>query len=309
MSRGELFEHTCCNLLNETYKNKNSRLNFVAHNTADSTESDIQLLVDEKPAFWIEVKENEAQSGQFVLFPNEAKRTFDYSEKNKTPRTDEVSAIILYMKSNFEEFKEPGGKGVNIDLPQILFSRWIINFYKNKHVKYIMSCSLPKNDWQGRKLTIGDELFIAPIDKFSSYFDVSARYRSKRSGSSVVPYNHIHDVEAFLQKEYNISKSDLKQMPKVSASGEIKNSDMRLYITNSGLKQIQEAVSAEKPIIRVGNLNYLFSENANAMGFHEIRKRSTTVNANVIFSIKAKSKQRPEDLENFKSALRSELAK
>lgn len=307
MSRGELFEHTCCNLLNETFKN--SRLNFVAHNTANSTESDIKLLVDKKFAFCIEVKENEAQSGQFVLFPDEATRSFKYSKKNKTPPTEEASAIISHMNRNFEEFKKPGGKGVNIDLPQILFSRWIINFYKHKHVKYIMSCSLSKNDCQGRELSIGNELFIAPIDKFSSYFDVSACYRSKRSGSSVVPYKHIHDVEEFLQKEYNISNSDLKSMPKVSVSGETKNSDMRLYITNSGLKQIQEAESDEKPIIRVGNVNYLFSENANAMGFHEIRKRSTTVNANVIFSVKAKSKQRPEDLENFKSALRSELAK
>jgi len=255
MSRGELFEHNCCYLLNKKFKN--NRLNFIAHNTANSTESDIKLLVDKKFAFYIEVKENEAQSGQFVLFPNEATKSFEYSDKNKTPLTDEASAIILYMNRNFEEFKKPGGKGVNIDLPQILLSRWIINFYKHKHVKYIMSCSLSKDDCQGRELSIGDELFIAPIDKFSSYFDVSACYRSKRSGSSVIPYKHIHDVEAFLQKEYNISKSDLKQMPKVSASGEIKNSDMRLYITNSGLKQIQEAVSAEKPIIRVGNVNYL----------------------------------------------------
>lgn len=307
MSRGELFEHNCCYLLNKTFKN--SRLNFIAHNTANSTESDIKLLVDKKFAFCIEVKENEAQSGQFVLFPVEATRSFKYSNKNKTPLTEEASEIISYMNRNFEEFKNPGGKGVNIDLPQILFSRWIINFYKHKHAKYIMSCSLSKNDCQGRELSIGNELFIAPIDKFSSYFDVSACYRSKRSGSGVIPYKYIPTVVTFLQKKYNISNSDIGIMPKIGASGETINSDMRLHITSSGLKQIQEAEATEKPIIRVGNVYYLFGENANAMGLHEIRKRSTTVNANVIFSVKAKSKQRPEDLENFISALRSELAK
>ena len=65
MIRGELFELECLEYLQNKYNYENVHFN---HNGGmDSTMSDISVIKNGKIAFFIEVKDNTAQSGQFVV--------------------------------------------------------------------------------------------------------------------------------------------------------------------------------------------------------------------------------------------------
>jgi len=70
-----------------------------------------------------------------------------------------------------------------------IFSNWIIDTYKNSGVLYFITNSYT----------------ILPIERFSEYFNVSAKYRVKRSGSSNVGKNNISNVLRFINsQDYDI---------------------------------------------------------------------------------------------------------
>lgn len=91
------------------------------------------------------------------------------------------------MNNLFDEYLEAGTKGKEIvfDNCNNVFSTWIIDYYKNKGVKYFIT----------------NNYIILPIERFSDYFNVSAKYRVKRSGSSIKNvlvaslYQHIFLIE------------------------------------------------------------------------------------------------------------------
>lgn len=45
-------------------------------------------------------KSGDSQCCQFVLFPNEETKQFDFSKRNKVPKSDNCKRIITYMNSN-----------------------------------------------------------------------------------------------------------------------------------------------------------------------------------------------------------------
>ncbi|ACL76880.1 hypothetical protein [Ruminiclostridium cellulolyticum] len=64
-----------------------------------------------------------------------------------------------------------------------IFSNWIIETYGNKGTRYFIT-----NDFT-----------ILPIERFSEYFNVSAKYRVKRSGSSNVGKSNISNVLSYIK--------------------------------------------------------------------------------------------------------------
>lgn len=95
------------------------------------------------------------------------------------------------MNSDFEAFKEAGTAGKNIifNNDQEVFAAWIVDIYKSKGVKYIIT-----NNYN-----------ILPIDDFSKAFHISAKYRIKRSGSSSVGKSKINAIKNHLISNYPIS--------------------------------------------------------------------------------------------------------
>ena len=84
--------------------------------------------------FYIDVKHCPAQCGQFVLLPNIAAGRFEYSPLNVNRINNSARRIMEYMNEAFDEFREAGTAGKDIDMinGSEIFANWIIQTYKNK---------------------------------------------------------------------------------------------------------------------------------------------------------------------------------
>ena len=125
-------------------------------------------------------------------------------------------------------------------------------------------------------ITKGDNFIIFPIHKYSKYFDINCKYRVKKSGSSSVPKSRQNDVKKKLQM-MNFVFEEL---------------DNFMIKTVEDMDRVKFSVNDADYMIRlVGD------------DIYRIRKLSNTYNANVIFSIKLKREQEPNDLLEFESYL------
>lgn len=262
------FEIFCLNYLTRIFGNY-----FSSRGGSDSTHSDIEYS-SERINFAIECKMPHSQSGQFVLIPNEEYKIFDFSKKNKTSRTlDGTEEIITYVNEHFDEFSSPGTKGVDLQMDPSVYERWIKAMYRQKNVEYIMTSI---NE------TICDEnIVILPLDKIGEYFDISCKYRVKKSGSSGVG-----------KKKYK----DACKMLKQSGIEFAEVDDYQIYMEKKLINSIH--VGAEG--------KYKFNLNTCEPAFtYMIRVLSNTFNANIIFSLKIKDgvTQDPTVLETFRKLI------
>jgi hypothetical protein len=234
------FEEECATYLNDNYGKK-----FQLRGNSDSTVSDIYFK-NGKIEFYIEAKMPNAQCGQFVLFPDLINRQFVYSPKNRTQENEYSMMIIEFMNKNFDLFCDSGTAGIAINMPQIVFYNWIINYYNDKDARFFITKDYSK-------------YIIFPIENFSKYFNVSAKYRKKKSGSSSLNNANKADFEIALKRsgiEYDLVGLEVYSSENLD-----------------GIK-----VSGDR-------FDYMFRENGDS---YKVRRLSNTVNANVIFSIELK---------------------
>jgi hypothetical protein len=239
----EQFEIDSTNYLNENF---GKYATFERQGGSDSTVPDILVKTNKGESFYIEAKHCPAQCGQFVLLPNLKNLKFDYSTKNINAYNQYAGLIMNEMDKDFDAFKESGTAGKDIIFPgdQKVFSDWIVTFYKNKGVKFIIT-----NGYR-----------ILKIDDFSKIYNITAKYRIKRSGSSSVGKSNMPNVKKYLISNYSINS--------------IREDNDKLFIkSNSKLH--------DKRFI-IGGYEYMISKRNDEF---EIRKLSNTFNANVIFSI------------------------
>lgn len=244
MSNWEDFEIECTSYLNSKFS---TYANFKHMGGADSTKPDILVQLNDGTRFFMEAKQTPAQCGQFVLIPDIERRCFAYSEKNASRINQYAKEIMKHMDKQFDEYREAGTSGKSIEMPDsdTLFTNWIVDYYKNKGVKYFIT-----NDYT-----------IFPIDAFGNHFDVSATYRIKRSGSGEVGKPRLNIVKDYiLSLDYAID----------SVSAE------------SGKLFIESRRNLHNQRFILGKYEYMFSQRGDR---YEIRKLSNTYNANVIFSI------------------------
>lgn len=263
MRPGEAFEIACYEYLKNFYSERNCK--FYHEGGMDSTQSDIAVVKNGKIDFFIEAKDSIAQSGQFVLIPDENTETFIFSKRNRSKPNEMTNTIIEYMNRSFHRYNCAGTAGEVLDIDTSVFSQWIIEHYKERNVKYVISYD------RG--------YIIFPIRKFNSYFDISATYRIKKSGSGEPAKK---DIEMVKQKIKNIYPS--------------------VFFKNEG-KKLLVKIEAPLTIDRfvLGKYTYYFSEKST--NIFEIRKLSNTYNMNVIFSIKLIKPQDANDLEEFESEI------
>lgn len=240
------FELNCTSFLNNNF---NKYATFIHEGGSNSTKPDILVKTKTGNNFYIETKQGKAQCGQFVLFPNNISKTFEYSPINKTLINPYSLKIIEYMNFNFDKFKNPTSKGesILIENSQHIFSSWIIEFYKQKNVKFFIT----------------DNNIIFPIQNLSNYFNITAKYRIKKSGSSDVPKKSVDSILNYLESnKYNISSS--------------KFLNKKLLISSDN--------NLNKVTFNIDNIKYMFSQKKSTTEY-TIKKLSNTKNANVIFSI------------------------
>ena len=255
----KIFEQECFNYLESTYTD----VGFNLIGGANSAVSDIEVIDKD---FFIEVKLPNAQCGQFVVLENE--NNFQYSDKNKTSVNQYSNYIIDYMNMNFKVFHNVGTKGVYIEgISKEIFYSWIIDFYKSKSTKYFITKKM--------------NYIIIPLEKIDEYFDITACYRVKKSGSSDPSNKNIDEIVNFLKNNNIKFKLEIN--------------DKKLYI-------VTEYHLDKK--IKINDYTYQF--NNIDKNIYNVRKLSNTNNANVIFSIKLiKNYQEEEDLISFLEDIKS----
>ena len=263
MNPGEAFEIKCVEYLKGRYGNNN--ITFEHEGSMDSTISDISVLKNGNVKFFIEAKDTTAQSGQFVLLPDENTKNFIFSPKNRSLPNEMTEIIINYMNKDFERFNNAGTAGEALNIDSAIFVNWIIEHYKERNVKYVISYH---NDY-----------IILPIRKFADYFDVTAKYRIKKSGSSEPAKKDIPTLKETILNVYPNT----------------------VFSTNGKKLYASINVSLSKDRFVLGRYTYYFSSQASNL--YEVRRLSNTYNMNVIFSIKSKCPQINSDLAEFETEL------
>ncbi len=264
MNNSENFENQCCKYLLKKY---GKYADFILKGGMNSSVSDIAVIKNGFICYYIEVKMNVAQSGQFVLIPDKTSNSFIFSPRNRSKPNHITKYIIEYMNSDFKKYENAGTSGQIINLSSNLFSEWIVSYYKSKSVKYIIS-------------SFSGNYIIFPVEKFSTYFNITAKYRIKKSGSQNITKKDIDPVKNILSKIYQ---------DKISFSE--KNKKLFAYILEN----------VNSLYFSVNSYNYYLSAKENNL--YEIRKLSTTRNMNVIFTITSKQKQKEDDLLMFEQDL------
>ena len=264
MFRGEEFELQCYNYLRENYSTPTTSFRHLGG--MDSTTSDIAVIKNNNVSFYIEAKDSCAQSGQFVVLTDQSTDSFVFSTKNHSEPNEMTDIIIDYMNQNFDTFYNAGTSGKSINISSDIFAQWIIQHYIDKGVKYFISY---KNGF-----------VILPIHKFSEYFDISAKYRIKKSGSRE-PAKKDHEILKELISNY---------YPHASFNA----IDKKLYVS------INEPLRQERFEIE----EYTFLLSLRDDDLFEIRKLSNTRNMNVIFSIDLLKVQDPADLVLFENDIK-----
>ena len=263
MKPGELFEIKCYEYLKTAYSGK--KVIFQREGSMDSTKSDIAVIKNGNLDYFIEVKESLAQSGQFVLIPSEVNKKFSFSPRNRSEQNDMTKIIIGYMNQNFERFKGAGTAGKMLDIDSSVFADWIIGHYKERNVRYVISYS--------------NDFVILPVEKFSEYFDITAKYRIKKSGSNKPSAKDVPLIKEMVANMYS--------------DAEFISKENKLYVSFS------HDIVQDK--FKIGKYTYFLSKQD--LGYYEIRRLSNTCNMNVIFSIRLKKSQDKNDLEKFEKDL------
>lgn len=262
MSNWENFEIECVDYLNRKF---GRYAEFIHQGGSDSTVPDILVKTLNEKSFYIEAKSCPAQCGQFVLLPDIKTKSFIYSELNANRINNNAQLIMRHMNTRFDEYREAGtsGKEIKMSNDSDVFSNWIIKIYQDKGVRFFIT----------------NNYVILPIERFREFFNVTATYRIKRSGSGNVGKRRFDII-----KSYIISANYI--INHFSEKGD------KLYVASSQNLHNKRFI--------IDDTEYMFSLRND---MYEIRKLSNTYNANVIFSIKNKTADGLNDSE-FIAALR-----
>ena len=270
MENWQICEAECLQYLKKNFSDP--RYDFEAEGGSDSTKSDILLTKSGIAIFYIESKMKQAQCGQFVAFPNTDTNSFEYSKGNAYSENIQTSFILDKMAEDFDKYKNPDTDGIELLMDKRYFYSWICEFYKSKGVKYFI---IEKE--VGSKNLSQNNFIIFPIEHFHKYFDVTALYRRKKSGSS------------------NPTEHDYTEIKKAAASEGFAIKD----IYKSG-KYVFVKMNAEPITYKIIGEMHTYQYKPETNGIFKVTKLSSTSNPNVIFSISLIQDQQERDLEKFR---------
>lgn len=247
MDKWEEFEIAWTEFLQKTY---GDLAYFERMGGSNSTKPDILVRTKRGSEFFIETKMCPAQCGQFVLIPDDKSRTFKYSEKNETPINEFAKQIMTFMDRYYDSFKNAGtaGKAIEFDDMETVFANWVMKIYGDEDVEIFAT----------------NDRLLVPLKDFPKFFNVTAKYRIKRSGSGHVGSVHMEEVINYINNHYSYESYR-------------KTSDGHLFYKS------KKNLHNER--FDIGEHEFMFSYREDEF---EIRKLSNTYNANVIFSIRLK---------------------
>ena len=178
----------------------------------------------------------------------------------------EAEPFLVYMNAHYDTYKTATTAGKKLDMDKSEFNKWIVDHYLDKNELFVITSN-------------GDDFIIFPTEKYGEYFDTTCNYRIKKSGSGHVPKKYAEDIKKLF------------------------NCDSYKYIDNKKLYLHSSSALTIKSKKTKGDYDYYVSK-SDGNGYYCITRLSNTRNANVIFSIRVKKNQAPEDIAKFKEALK-----
>lgn len=252
-----LFEKNVTSYLNSLFDD--NIFSFKNFGSSNSNKTDISVFYRNKVICNIECKYKKSQSSQFVLLTDFEQKKFIYSKKNKSPIEDAYE-LLQHMNGRFGYYSQKkNNNSINNTLlcdEEVLYNFVMRNL--SRKADLIISSDYSDNFNNERPLT------ITPISKLPLNYNISATYRTKRSGTRAANKNDLIDI--------NIETID-------------KNG--RFFITDK---------ETRLPIYLTEKI---YLSNADRDGNREIRIRSNTNNANVIFTLSLKNESKKNNTETF----------
>ncbi len=274
MENWQICEAECLDYLKQNFSD--NKYNFEAKGGSDSKKSDIVLTKNGIECFYIEAKMPHAQCGQFVAFPNEETKTFEYSKSNIYIENIHSELILEKMAENFDRYRNPGTEGIELLMDKTCFYSWIYEFYRNKGVRYF----IVEKEVGTNNLT-PQNFVIFPIEHFQRYFDVDALYRRKKSGSA------------------NPSEKDYAEISKALQSEGFQTT--KIYKTG---KYVFAEIAAAPLTYKIIGETHTYQLKYQKDNIFKVTKLSNTSNPNVIFAISLIQDQVDSDLTQFKQEFR-----
>jgi hypothetical protein len=262
-----VFEKNSTKYLNKTISLDG--ITFVQKGESNSKESDIVAEFNGKIISVIEAKLSPAQSGQFVVLLNETGQ-YEYSTLNTNEENEYSKKITDFLNSD-PKFRKCGSKGIKLNLTTEILANWIMAHYKKKNVEFIITSDKP-SDFKNNFIQ------IFPIGMYSSFFEITAVLRCKKSGSQRIPQKDLEGVEKLLLSRFGHSFS-------LSKNGEVKFdkiSPNKTYLNKKFFLSLKEDV-------------------------YSVRKLSSTNNPNIIFSVKFKGKKQTTGVDFLRKSITHKL--
>ena len=262
------FEEQAQKYLKENLKVKS--LDIIFNGGSDSNLGDVELIKNKKHLFNIEIKEYQSQIGQFVVLPKHQDKKFILG--NLKFNTNRISKIYEHMNENYEYYKSPTTAGINLKCSKKMMYESIYSYCKDHNIEFFISKRKTSN------------FKIISIQNFEKNFDISGKYRKKKSGTSYIKNNDAlkdHLKKLFPEGNINSDKKGLILKLKNSESLKLKLKKNRSY--------------------QFDNINIYFSP-INDNEFY-VKKKSCNNNATVIFSLEFHNKNKDDDLNMLKNRI------
>lgn len=218
-----------------------------------SNAPDIEVLnLQNHKIFNIEAKYTPSQAGQIVVLDNNG--VFQYSTKSKNIEVQATSILIEHLNINYSTYVDVSQSAIPISIHEDILYSFIEEQYRIKNNEWIIASNRTSS------LT-STSVCLIPISEIRNNFFVSAVLRRKKSGTSEVP--------KFMRDRAREIVSSIFHAPKFEEDGK------KIYFYGD---------IGHHPLQLPENL-YLSEKGMNK---YEIRKRSNTNNANIMFSLELK---------------------
>lgn len=268
MKNWEKFEFSVAEHLNKIYKE--SEVSFISQGGSNSNIPDIAIKKGKKDLFNMECKYDSSQAGQFVVRNNECAKEFVDSHLNKGNQSRRQK-IINHMNKEYDYYSS-SNKSIELRCSKQLMIDAIIEHYKSKNVLFFASSHFHSNFSK-------NFLKIIKINDVGNQFDISGVYRKKRSGSRDLPIRELKDFKNIISKDY--------------VDFEIETIDKQTFLR----------LDSEPKSLYVANKTYYLSPISNNK--FRIKKRSNTVNSNIIFTMKFNPNNNEDGLKNLDKEIKT----
>lgn len=276
----EELENKCYKYLKQKY-GQNTIIE--PYGKSDSTKADIKIITAANIEFFIEVKAKNSQCCQFVLFPNNDTKSFEFSKRNKVPLSDHCQSIISHMNERYEKYCCVGKKGIPVNVSSSTLYGLVNDFYSQKNVRFFM--------------TEGTDLLIFPSTSFANYFNIEAFYRKKTSGSTEP--KEASDTFEIVQ---GLNENDILGIIEYKSV----NEKIRCFLhTDINIKN--RKIICKKHTYQFADNNNSKTLSKSKYYVFEVRRLSNTCNPNIICQLSLKKTiQDTNDLQEFENSINKE---